>query len=583
LSFDVRNQQQWADCLVDELVRCGIELFCLAPGSRSTPLVMAIARHPQAKAVMHYDERGAAFLALGYGRATGRPAAWVTTSGTAVANGFPAVVEASQDEVPLLLLTADRPPELRDSGANQTIDQVKLFGTYVRWQFELPVPSTELDRAFLQTTVDQAVYRSRRSPAGPVHLNCAFREPLAPGPEQLPAIEQAQAPRTHYAMPVVAPDPETVAHLSAILGKRSRGLLVVGRLRTFEAAAAVQTLAQRLGWPLLPDVTSGLRLAPAAFPLVPFYELLLYDPLQAARVLQPEAVLHLGGRFVSKRLAQFLKAARPRIYVHVHDSPMRLDPDHQVTHRLESDITLFCQSFEDALPPASTPSAWAQHWHEASKAFEAALEAQFQRVQLLYEPDVAWHLGSWLSPNGGLVLASSLPVRLVQTWAALPQASLPVAANRGASGIDGTVATAAGFSIGLAGPVTLLIGDLALLHDLNSLALLRDRPVVVIVLNNNGGGIFSFLPIAQHAKVFEPFFATPHNLRFEAAAALFGLTYAAPQTLAELKQAYCEARSRSSATLIEVRTERTRTLQRWQELEAGLQSVRQPFYGPLSS
>jgi len=174
-------------------------------------------------------------------------------------------------------------------------------------------------------------------------------------------------------------------------------------------------------------------------------------------------------------------------------------------------------------------------------------------------------------------------VRLVQTWAALPQASLPVAANRGASGIDGTVATAAGFSIGLAGPVTLLIGDLALLHDLNSLALLRDRPVVVIVLNNNGGGIFSFLPIAQHAEVFEPFFATPHNLRFEAAAALFGLTYAAPQTLAELKQAYCEARSRSSATLIEVRTERTRTLQRWQELEAGLQSVRQPFYGPLSS
>jgi len=585
LSCDARNQQQWADRLIDELVRCGVELFCLAPGSRSTPLVMAIARHPQAKAVMHYDERGAAFLALGYGRATGQPAAWVTTSGTAVANGFPAVVEASQDEVPLLLLTADRPPELRDTGANQTIDQVKLFGTYVRWQCELPVPDADLDLHFLQTTIDQAVYRSRRSPAGPVHLNCPFREPLVPEPGQLERSITAAShvPYTYYAMPVTAPDPEMVDHLAGLFRSVSQGLLIAGRLRRAEAAAALQQLAWQLGWPLLPDITSGLRLAPSGFPQVPFYELLLYDPLRAAEVLKPEVVVHLGGRFVSKRLAQFLKAARPRCYVHVHDSPVRLDPDHQVTHRLEADVTLFCQQLAEALPPAHPPSAWAQHWHAANEALQATLEVQFQQEMLLEEPDVAWHLGRWLPPSHGLVLASSLPVRLMQAWSALPTAPPPVAANRGASGIDGTVATAAGFSIGLARPVTLLIGDLALLHDLNSLALLREQPVVVIVLNNNGGGIFSFLPIARHTEVFEPFFGTPHGLRFEHAAALFGLSYAAPQTLAQLEQAYTEACANATPTLIEVCTKRARTILRWQKLEAALQPVRQAFYSPPSS
>ncbi|AEN72517.1 2-succinyl-5-enolpyruvyl-6-hydroxy-3-cyclohexene-1-carboxylate synthase [Rhodothermus marinus SG0.5JP17-172] len=582
MSFDVRNQQYWADRLVDELVRCGVTHFCIAPGSRSTPLVAAVARHPEARAIVHYDERGTAFLALGYGRATGRPAAWITTSGTAVANGFPAVVEASQDEIPLLLLTADRPPELRDTGANQTIDQVKLFGGYVRWHFELPVPDPDLDVALVQTTVAQAVYRSVRPPAGPVHLNCPFREPLIPAPDALSPLEATGAPRTRYVAPVMAPDPQAVAELAAMLRSVARGLIVAGRLRTAEAAAAVEKLAAHLGWPLLPDVTSGLRLGEGAFPRVPFAELLLAEPERAARMLQPEVVLHVGGRFVSKRLLQFVQAARLRAYVHVHDSPIRLDPAHRVTLRLEADVARTCAALREALPGATEPSPWARRWQQADRAVQQRLQQQFQTEELA-EPDVAWHLARWMPSTHGLVLASSLPVRLVHAWAAPDGARPPVAANRGASGIDGTVATAAGFALGLARPVTLLIGDLALLHDLNSLALLRERPVVVVALNNDGGGIFSFLPIARHAEVFEPFFGTPHGLQFAHAARLFGLNYEAPRTLTELAQAYRAACARPSATLIEVRTERARTHARWQELEAALADLREAFYEPLSS
>ncbi|MDQ7040983.1 MAG: 2-succinyl-5-enolpyruvyl-6-hydroxy-3-cyclohexene-1-carboxylic-acid synthase [Rhodothermus sp.] len=582
MSFDVCKQQEWADRLIDELVRCGVTCFCIAPGSRSTPLVAAVARHPAAQALVHYDERGTAFWALGYGRATGRPAAWITTSGTAVANGLPAVVEASQDEIPLLLLTADRPPELRDTGANQTIDQVKLFGAYVRWQFELPVPDSDLDPALVHTTVNQAVYRSLRPPAGPVHLNCPFREPLVPEPDELTTLRASDRPYTRYAAPVMVPDPAALADLAALLRTVARGIVIAGRLRTAEAVAAAAKLAAHLGWPLLPDVTSGLRLGAGRFPQVPFAELLLTDPEQAARTLRPEAVLHLGGRFVSKRLLQFVKASQLRCYAHVHDSPIRLDPEHRVTFRLEADVARACTALTETLPAADRPSAWSQHWQQANEAARRRLQQLFQHGELA-EPDVAWHLTRWLPPTHGLVLASSLPVRLVQTWAAPDGAQPPVAANRGASGIDGTVATTAGFATGLERPVTLLIGDLALLHDLNSLALLRDRPVVAVVLNNDGGGIFSFLPVARHTEMFEPFFGTPHRLRFAHAAHLFGLAYEAPRTLQELEQAYREATRRATATLIEVRTERTRTYTRWQELEAALADVREAFYEPLSS
>ncbi len=555
----------WADLIVEELVRSGVEFFCLAPGSRSTPLTTAVAAHPKARHVMHFDERGTAFFALGYGRATRRPAAWITTSGTATANGFPAVVEAATDGVPMLLLTADRPPELRQTGANQTIDQVNLFGGYARWFFDLPAPTTAIDPAMVLTTVDQAVYRAVRAPQGPVHLNCMFREPLAPTPDGhdyrdytagLGPWQAGHQPYTAYDLTTRTLDPAQIERLWAMLRGIEHGLVVAGKLDTPAEGEAVLRLANQLGWPLLPDVGSQIRLGRGAASecLVGFYDQILGSP-SFQETHRPDAVLHLGGRPTSKRLLQYLARHRPQPYVLVNPRPDRLDPHHQTTHRIEADVLTFCDALAvDSNPP--NPSSWLASWRDASAKAEEIVDSFVNEADALSEPAVARLISQTIPEGHGLVLASSMPVRDVDMFAALDGSAAPVAANRGASGIDGLVATAAGFAEGLNAPATLLTGDLALLHDLNSLAFLRDRPVVVVVINNDGGGIFHFLPIAEHEAVFESYFGTPHGLTFEAAAALFGLNYHHPQSPQDFLAAYRAACSRKAGTIIEVTTDR---------------------------
>ncbi len=546
----------WADLLVEELVRCGVGLFCLAPGSRSTPLVQAVAANPEARHLMHFDERGTAFAALGYARATGRPAAWVTTSGTAVANGLPAVVEASVDGVPLVLLTADRPPELRDTDANQTIPQPSVFGEYVRWRFDLPAPTDEIAPAFVLTTADQAVHRALGRPRGPVHLNCMFREPLAAeatDDERLAAWRASGEPYTRYVMPD-AVDRAAVADLAVRLRGIERGLVVAGRLRTRGEGDAAVRLAGALGWPLLPDVGSQVRFEDSDA-ACSFYDQAL-GSAAFREGFAPEAVIHLGGRVTSKRLGRLLADARPGPVVVVRDDPFRFDPDHLVTDRIVANVVQFCETMVEAMGEAGPEaSGWLGAWRAASAAVAGVLDTHFQESDAITEPAVA-RLAARRA-GAGLVLAASMPVRDADAFAALGESAPLVTSNRGASGIDGTVATAAGFARGLDAPVTLLIGDLALLHDLNSLALLRDGPpVIVVAVNNDGGGIFHFLPIAEHAGVFEPYFGTPHGLGFEHAAHMFGLAYHRPETLAGLDAALGEARSSGRSALVEVRTER---------------------------
>jgi 2-succinyl-5-enolpyruvyl-6-hydroxy-3-cyclohexene-1-carboxylate synthase len=626
----------WADLLVEELVRCGVGLFVLAPGSRSAPLASAVAAHPEARYVMHFDERGGAFAALGWARATGRPAAWVTTSGTAVANGLPTVVEASMDGVPLLCLTADRPPELRQTGANQTIDQPGIFGEYVRWRFDLPAPSPEIDPAFVLTTADQAVHRALH-PAGPVHLNTMFREPLAPVPDGRvlpdlpPRWRGGDDPFTRYERPHMVATSE-VAEIADRLASIERGLVVAGRLRTRAEGEATLRLADALGWPLLPDVGSQIRLGPDHDAVCPYVDLALGS--EAFRTAhRPEAVVHLGGRMTSKRLALHIAAASPALYVVVRDDPRRFDPDHAVTHRVEADVAAWCDVVATSVPRRSAGS-WRQAWRAASQAVERMLDGALREDEFsadtnlqsagvhltaphggagaqrlggytapertgasakdplrlpaapeatsprggvtpshqegvaavprgkedaaITEPGVARAVSRRIPEGHGLVLAASMPVRDVDTFAVAGGAPVLVATNRGASGIDGTVATAAGFARGLGRPVTLLIGDLALLHDLNSLALLRDPaqpPVTVVVINNDGGGIFHFLPIARH-EAFEPLFGTPHGMGFEGAARQFGLDYARPAEAAAFESAYADAAASGRSSLIEVVTDR---------------------------
>jgi 2-succinyl-5-enolpyruvyl-6-hydroxy-3-cyclohexene-1-carboxylate synthase len=554
-----RANRLWANLIVEELVRCGVDFFCVAPGSRSTPLVAAIAANDKAQSLVHFDERGTAFAALGYARATGRPAAWITTSGTAVANGLPAVVEASTDGVPMILLTADRPPELRQTGANQTIDQPDIFGDYVRWRFDLPAPDPTIDPAMVLTTVDQAAYRARRSPHGPVHLNLMFREPFLPEEDDVLAgpspWAEGDEPYTWYAATKSAVDETEIQALWQTLRQVKRGLVVAGRLASHKQGEAVLRLAGALGWPLLPDIGSQVRLGTDSENLAAYYDALLASD-SFAEAHAPEVVVHVGGRALSTRLEQFLGRSRPDPYIVVRENPFRLDPAHRVTHSIEADVVDFCAAIvrvatED---PPDEDASWMSGWREASERVGHSLNGI--STTELNEPFVARSVSRNVPHDHGLVVASSMPVRDLDTYAAIGGVPVPVAANRGASGIDGTIATAAGFARGLGRPVTLLIGDLALLHDFNSLAMLRDVPVVVVVLNNDGGGIFSFLPVANHEEFFEPYFGTPQGVGFRPAAEMFGLQYERPETTEEFVELYRKACARDSSTLIEVRTDR---------------------------
>lgn len=560
----------WSALLVEELVRQGVELFCISPGSRSTPLTLAAAENPRARTQICLDERGAAFYALGYARASGRPAALVCTSGTAVANYFPALIEASVDCVPMLVLSADRPPELRETAANQTIRQPGIFGDYIRWQFDLPCPTLDVPPEAVLTTAAQAVHRTLRSPAGPVHLNCMFREPLAPTPVQYDRIRYLQTisawlerddPFSRYAPHHAIPDDSTLEEIAAAL-RAERGCLVAGHLRSENDRAAVAELAGKLRWPLFADATSGLRNRQATgSTAIAGYDLLL----QGSTPQPPEVIVQFGSRITSKRLLQALERWRPETCIVVENNPFRVDPVHLVRWRFDVDIAAFCRALTAILEPAPSNNTYLERWCSTDAKVQKRLDRFFAGQQVLSEPLVARLVCQNIPAGTALFLASSMPVRDVDMFSGHLQpgygdasTSIRVTANRGTSGIDGTIAAAAGSACGHERPVTVLIGDLALLHDLNSLHLVREltSPVAIVVLNNDGGGIFSFLPIAAFETHFEKYFGTPHGRRFRAAAEMFGLAYANPGTVAEFLDAYRDVFAGGHSALIEINTER---------------------------
>jgi 2-succinyl-5-enolpyruvyl-6-hydroxy-3-cyclohexene-1-carboxylate synthase len=555
----------WASLIVEEFVRNGIDHFCLAPGSRCTPLTVAIADNPNAKPSIHYDERGVAFHALGYGRATGRPAVVVTTSGTAVPNTMPAVVEAAMDHVPLVVLTADRPPELRGTAANQTIDQIKIFGDYVQWFAELPCPELQCPPPMVLTTIDQTVRRSCGAPGGPVHVNCMFREPLAPEPQQedlgpylasVGAWLEHKKPYTTYALPKRISNPETQEAIVDRLQKSAQGLVVVGGLRNVAERDAVSYLIKRLQWPVCADITSGLRLGDTSGCVMGFADILVRSRLLAGDQ-RPDTILHVGGRVVSKHVASYIAVAEPSAYILIANHPDRQDPAHGVSLRVEGEVAEVCASLAARLERQEVSSGLAL-WQPAMSASKKAFERFAVQEKNLSEPLIASLISQNIPPDHGLFVASSMPVRDMDVFADVTGPAVPVGANRGASGVDGTVAAAAGFAEGLQRPVTLLVGDLALLHDLNSLNYLRhtNYPVVAVVINNNGGGIFSFLPIARFEQYYEKYFITPHDLTFEHGATMFGLSYYRPKDCQEFLSHYQEALREKRSAIVEVRLDR---------------------------
>jgi 2-succinyl-5-enolpyruvyl-6-hydroxy-3-cyclohexene-1-carboxylate synthase len=571
----------WARLVIEELGRCGVQTFVVSPGSRSTPLALALAADKKAEVITHFDERGAAFFALGHARATGRPAALVCTSGTAVANYLPAVIEASSDCVPMIVLSADRPPELHQTGANQTIEQANLFGEYCRRRFSIPCPDEKMPPEFVLTTIDQAVYRSMSVPAGPVHLNLEYREPLAPGiagpmtTHYISSLDRwmnSDQPFTTYNKPNLTVSTAGIESLAARLSSVRRGLLVVGRLGQLGSECdAVVALARKLGWPVIAEIGSGFRLGmPDDYGMhhLAFADLALLDEKSKNNW---SCILHIGGGLVSRRVAEFIGHQNDCEYIVVNDRPFRQDPTHNVTTRFECDVAWFAWALAAVLKSGQQANG-VSRLAAANDAVAQILSETLDKSDLLTEASVPRIVATELPVGHAVFLASSMPIRDFDMYAPVTKHSPRIGCNRGASGIDGTIASACGFSRGLNQPVTVVIGDLALLHDLNSLALVGGTnrpPVTVVVINNGGGAIFSLLPVARmesdvtsqffdkdsdafEREVIEPLFLTTHRYRFEQAAAMFELDYRNPSTVDEFRRDYRNAVNGTKSTLIEL-------------------------------
>lgn len=574
----------WAFLIVEELIRNDVDYFCLSPGSRSAPLAVALAQNRRAKSFVHFDERGMAFHALGYVSATGKACALITTSGTAVGNLFPAVVEASKKKLPLILLTADRPPELRACGAHQTIDQVKIFGEYVRWHFDMPCPAADIPPSFVLTTIDQAVFRAQGELKGPVHVNCMFREPLFNGreqaclfPTQLKCWQNTRAPYTSYFATPGNINEDVANTVVREVRAIKRGIIVAGKLTGSQERESVLTLAEKLNWPVFPDVSSGLRLGCRHKNVIPYFDQILSVGTGFKPV--PTGVLHLGGRITSKRWYDYVEHVKPSHYIMVLNHPLRNDPLHGVTLRLQARVDDFCNALATKVTKgrANLFLSSLQEWDEK---IDKIVEKYLGKASQWGEAAAARLVTQYIPADSGLFLANSLSIREVDSYGDPKGKAVVVGANRGASGIDGIVASACGFIVGLKKPVTLLIGDLALLHDLNSLAMLKNapHPLVIVALNNDGGGIFHFLPVAQFKNGFEKFFGTPHGLTFEAAAQMFNLNYSRPSTKEEFVRTYKIALTSKSSTLIEVTSDRKQNAAVMKELQG---MIRQAKLGGL--
>ena len=578
MSYAVPNTL-WARAFVAELARAGVRDVCVAPGSRSTPLVLAFAEHGAFRLRVHLDERSAGFFALGIGKATGVPAAVLTTSGTATANLFPAVMEAALAETPLLVLTADRPHRLRDADANQAVDQLRLYGSFVREFFEVG-PAAEDGPALrhLRTLAGRAVADALGAPAGPVHLNFPFDRPLEPQPES-PAARAAAAefaeqdPRAATGRPegapyvyvaprrTLVPEAELIG-LTRRLRAARRPLLVAGPVADPEAVGpAAVRFAAIAGLPLLADPLSGARFRPSAGGHVSAaYDLFLRED-RVRRALAPDLVIRVGRSPTSAALLDFLDGSDAAEHVVIDPSHRWKDHLALATHVLRGEAADAITRLEELIAverddgEGGAEAGWMALWSRLERAAEEALT-----IALAGEPFeglVAREVVHALHPGGTLFVAGSMPVRDVDAFSGVSDVSIRVLGNRGASGIDGIVSTALGVAAGTGGPVVALLGDIALFHDGNGLLAARDvdARAVFVVVNNDGGGIFHFLPIRQHEPHFTRLFATPHGLDPARLAALYDLPHerVAPAQVGERLRAALAA---GASRLLEVRSER---------------------------
>ncbi|MBD3419665.1 MAG: 2-succinyl-5-enolpyruvyl-6-hydroxy-3-cyclohexene-1-carboxylic-acid synthase [Chitinivibrionales bacterium] len=550
------NQFQ-ANLIIEECIRNQVRIFCISPGSRSTPLTIAAARNKRAECVICLDERGAAFHALGIARARNHPAALVCTSGTAVANYYPALVEAFTDAIPLIVLSADRPPELLDTGANQTIDQNRIFGTYVKSFTSLPCPGETTSPAYVLDTIDRAIYTSMAPTGGPVHLNCRFREPLT-GAVKDSACNQHLSPkrRSNGNEPctrldnnaIFMPSKGGINRLRASIAGAKRPLLCVGRLKPHEYRP-IRVLAQKIACPIFADIQSGLHTEHFTN-VIPCLDTYLTHSNDER--MHPDLIIHIGKAVTSKHLQRFIAESFAGTLIVIGNDGKPFDPDHRCDMRIEGDISIMCKKIAPLL--SDIPSSYATTSSRVRQKIVQRLADVFAQNAPALEPQAAYCTAKALPGNYNLFLGSSLPIRHFDSFVYCLHPSVSVAANRGASGIDGTLATAAGFARGSGKPVLCVLGDLSFLHDLNSLHLLDDLPhqFIIVLFNNHGGGIFDFLPVAKEYDVYQRYFKAAHSISFKHAALQFGLDYNLLSAHDQLDVLFAKCLKGGRHTLIEI-------------------------------
>jgi len=527
----------WGSILAETFKRLGLTTAVICPGSRSTPLTIAFAQTDGVEAIPILDERSAAFFALGVARRTGLPVVLVCTSGTAAANFYPAVIEARESRVPLIVLTADRPPELRDCHSGQTIDQTKLYGTYPNCYAELALPSLEIEMlAYLRQTLIYAWERSRYPVAGVVHLNIPFRDPLAPIPDTTAAALQSQfntqdffnsiqLPITNYQLPI--PHPKEWKQYD-------RGIIIAGIAQPQqprEYCGAIAQLAKTLKFPVLAEALSPARNYADLNPyLISTYDLIVRNP-QLAQQLQPKIIIQIGELPTSKDLRHWLSVTQPQRWI-VDPCDHNLDPLHGKTIHLRTTVEQLAQLIE---PKA--PTAYLQLWCDVEAKVRSACDRTMTEIDHLFEGKAAWLLSQVLPPETPLFIANSMPVRDMEFFWKPSNSNIRLSFNRGANGIDGTLSTALGVAYRNQSSV-LLTGDLALLHDTNGF-LINNKftgHLTIVLINNNGGGIFEMLPISKFEPPFEEFFATPQNINFAQLCATYNVEHELIQSWEHLQQ-----------------------------------------------
>ncbi|MBM7692987.1 2-succinyl-5-enolpyruvyl-6-hydroxy-3-cyclohexene-1-carboxylate synthase [Peribacillus deserti] len=556
----------YTGAFVDELAKVQIKHVVVSPGSRSTPLAYMLMEHPHIQVHMNIDERSAGFFALGLAKASKSPVGLLCTSGTAAANYFPAIVEAFNSRIPLLVMTADRPHELRDVGAPQAIDQIHLYGKHAKWFVEMALPeSTEESIRYARTICARAAATAVSAPAGPVHLNFPFREPLIPylnepkwfGVDPGPSIIVEQS---------VPSLPEDVFKLYAErIAHAEKGLIICGGTDSEEFNSAVISLSEKIGFPILADPLSQLRSGSVSSEMIidTYDTFLRYEEVKEN--LKPDLILRFGAMPVSKALTIFLKEQKNSEVLVIDGGAGWREPTGTAAAMIYCDETVFCRNIANRIRKSSD-GAWMEYWKRVRDYTKEGLSRIRDRQEL--DEGKLFALLNDLMPDGSsLFVGNSMPVRDLDTFFHSSPKKVRLFCNRGANGIDGVVSTALGVSA-VVKKAVLVIGDLSFFHDMNGLlaAKLLELNLTIVVLNNDGGGIFSFLPQSNDEKHYEALFGTPHGLDFQHAAQLYGANYSAPKNWDEFSDAFTSSFTKDGLKVIEVKTARKSNVQKHRDL-----------------